>query len=241
MVEQSPVVERVLTVTAHPDDVDFGYAGTVASLVSDGVEVTYCVVTDGEAGGFDASVSRSQMARTRREEQRAAAAAVGVHDVVFLGYPDGQVEPTLNLRRDITRVIRSVRPDRVLTQSPNRNLDRMFSSHPDHLACGEATLSAVYPDARNGFAFPELLAEGLEPHTAWQVWVGDPGGTRAVVDITDHIDKKINALMCHRSQVERWDEEEFSGRIRTWAADTAAECDLPEGRFAESFRVLDTA
>ncbi len=121
-------LERVLVVTAHPDDVDFGVAGSVASWTDAGIAVTYCLVTDGEAGGSDRSISRAEMAEIRRAEQTAAAKVVGVDDVVFLGYPDGRLQPTLDLRRDISRAIRQVRPQRVVTQSPDRNYERIYAS-----------------------------------------------------------------------------------------------------------------
>ncbi|HYK32439.1 MAG TPA: PIG-L family deacetylase, partial [Streptosporangiaceae bacterium] len=155
-------VGRVLAIMAHPDDVDFGTAGTMAKWTEAGIEVVYCIVTDGDAGGNDPSVSRADMAVLRRAEQVAAAKCVGVDDVRFLGYPDGKVEPSLGLRKDLARVIRQVRPDRVVAPSPDRNYARIGASHPDHRAVGAAALDAVYPDARNQFAFPELLAdEGL--------------------------------------------------------------------------------
>ena len=164
-------IERALVVTAHPDDVDFGAAGTIATWTDAGIEVTYCIVTDGDAGGFDPAVPRSEIPRIRRAEQTAAAAVVGVHDLEFLGYPDGALEVPIDLRRDISRVIRRVRPQRVLTQSPERVWDRLFASHPDHLAAGEATVCAVYPDARNPFAHPTLLADGLEAWTVSELWI----------------------------------------------------------------------
>ena len=125
-------VERALCVLAHPDDVDFGSAGTVATWTAAGTEVTYCIVTDGDAGGFD-ETPRHEMGPLRQAEQRAAAAAVGVEDVRFLGYPDGRLELSLDLRRDISRVIRQVRPQRVLTSSPERFWERIGASHPDHM------------------------------------------------------------------------------------------------------------
>ena len=149
-------VERILIVTAHPDDVDFGSAGSVATWTDKGIDVAYCICTSGDAGGFD-DTPRHEMGPLREAEQRAAAAAVGVTDVRFLGYPDGRLTPSLDLRRDISRVIRQVRPQRVLTSSPERFWDRIGASHPDHMTVGEATLRAVYPDARNPFAHPELL------------------------------------------------------------------------------------
>jgi LmbE family N-acetylglucosaminyl deacetylase len=138
-------VQRLLVVTAHPDDVDFGAAGTIARLTARGVEATYCICTDGDAGGFDPAVARAEIPAIRQAEQRAAAKAVGVSDVRFLGYQDGRLEPTQALRRDISRVIRQVRPQRVLMHTTERNWARLPASHPDHLAAGVAAISAVYP------------------------------------------------------------------------------------------------
>src|SRR4051812_21966374 len=164
-------VERVLVVTAHPDDVDFGAAGTVATWSDAGIEVSYCIVTDGDAGGFDPDVPRTEIPRIRRAEQTAAAAAVGVTDLEFLGYPHGAPGVSMDLRRDISRAIRRVRPQRVVCQSPERVWDRLFASHPDHLAAGEATVCAVYPDARNPFAHSALLADGFEAWTVSELWI----------------------------------------------------------------------
>jgi LmbE family N-acetylglucosaminyl deacetylase len=238
--EHDGSIERALIVTAHPDDVDFGMAGTVATLTSHGVEVTYCVVTSGDAGGDDVVMAREDRAKLREDEQRAAAACVGVSDLVFLGYADGMVEPTLALRRDLARVIRRVRPDVVLTQSPDRNYDRIFASHPDHLATGEAALRAVYPDARNPHAFPALLNdEGLEPHTVGRVWIGGTAGPTMVVDTTASIDKKVEALRCHKSQLR--DPDNVETMLREWGGMIAKNAGLPKGRLAEAFKVLATA
>ena len=230
---------KILAIAAHPDDLDFGCAGTTATWVADGHEVVYCLVTDGQAGGFDNTISRARMAEIRREEQTAAAKVVGVDELHFLGFPDGAVEVTLELRRALARIIRIVRPDRVVTQSPMRNLDRVYSAHPDHLATGEATLCAVYPDARNEFAFPELLTdEGLEPHTVPEVWlVGGPDPDRHI-DTTDTIEAKIEALLCHRSQMREPDK--LPDMIREWGRTMAEQAGLPAGRTAEAFRVLQT-
>lgn len=231
-------VERALVVAAHPDDVDFGAAGTVATFVDAGVEVAYCIVTDGDAGGSDRSISRAQMAAVRRDEQRAAAAEVGVHDVTFLGHPDGRLLPSLHVRRDISRVIRRFRPGRVLAPSPERTWDRIYASHPDHLAAGEAAACAVYPDARNPFAHPELLEEELEPHTVPELWLMASPVTSVVVDTTAAIDRKIAALRCHRSQV--GDGEQLAERVRLLGITTAIDAGLPEGSTAEVFRMVDT-
>jgi LmbE family N-acetylglucosaminyl deacetylase len=232
-------VERALCVLAHPDDVDFGSAGTVATWAEAGTEVVYCIVTDGDAGGFD-ETPREQMGPLRRAEQRDAAAAVGVSDVRFLGYPDGRLELTLDLRRDISRVIRQVRPQRVLTTSPERFWDRIGASHPDHMTVGESTLRAVYPDARNPFAFPELLGdEGLDPWTVSEVWLGASPQADHAVDVTDVLDRKLAALHCHVTQVSHNpDLEQF---VTGWMRQTAHRFDLPEGRLAEAFHVVHTA
>ncbi len=227
-------IERVLAVAAHPDDLDFGAAGTIADFTSRGVQVTYLVCTDGDAGGHDRTVDRGSIAGLRREEQRAAAAAVGVQDVRFLGYRDGQLEPTQELRRDISRVIRQVRPDLMLVQSPERNWDRIPASHPDHLAAGEASMCAVYPDARNPFAHPELLAdEGLDAWTVKEVWVMAHPQLDRYVDITEHFPAKVRALRAHASQTGHMDQLE--PMLREWSTSYAAAAGMPEGRLAEGF------
>ncbi|MHB1447410.1 MAG: PIG-L deacetylase family protein [Acidimicrobiales bacterium] len=230
--------ERVLVVTAHPDDVDFGAAGTVASWVAQGMDVTYCIVTDGDAGGFDPAVPRSAIAGIRRAEQTAAAKAVGVTRLEFLGYPDGRLTASIELRRDISRVIRQVRPERVVCQSPERNYNRIFASHPDHLAAGEAALCAVYPDSRNPFAHPELAEEGLEAHSVPEVWMMGAAIFDVYVDITEHFDAKLEALLCHVSQHPQ--PENLEPMIRGWTSATAAAGGLPDGRLAEGFMRIQT-
>jgi LmbE family N-acetylglucosaminyl deacetylase len=237
--DPEPVPERILVVTAHPDDVDFGAAGSVAAWTDAGASVTYCVVTDGDAGGSDPTVSREEMRRIRRSEQTEAAAQVGVKDLVWLGYPDGRVEVSLDLRRDIARVIREVRPQRVVTQSPDRLWGRIFASHPDHLAVGEATMCAVYPDARNPFAFPELAAAGLEAHTVTEVWLMATESPDVFVDVTATADRKVAALRSHVSQsVDR--DGTLGTWIREWLAGTAKTAGWEDGRLAEAFRRVVT-
>jgi LmbE family N-acetylglucosaminyl deacetylase len=232
-------VERILVVTAHPDDVDFGTAGSVATWIAAGIDVTYCIVTDGDAGGDDRSMPRTEMARIRRAEQTAAALQVGVTDLRFLGYPDGRLVPDLGLRKDISRVIRQVRPQRVLAQSPERMWGRIYASHPDHLAAGEATVCAVYPDARNPFAHRELLdAEDLEPWTVPQLWLMAREDADVYVDTTEAIDKKVSALLSHASQMK--DPAGMDAMIRGWGAMTAEQGGLPAGSLAEAFRAIDT-
>ncbi|OLF12447.1 PIG-L deacetylase family protein [Actinophytocola xanthii] len=234
-------VRTALVVTAHPDDVDFGAAGTVASWTAAGISVSYCVCTSGEASG-DAGRDAAEMIRVRRAEQRAAAEQVGVRDVMFLAHPDGAVLPSLDLRRDITRVIRTVRPDRVLTWSPEINWSMVATTHPDHRAVGEATFAAVYPDARNPHAFPELLAaEGLQPWTVRELWLAD--GPRAArdhaVDVTAYFDKKMAALHSHASQVGA--NTTLDDNIRAHLAETARRHGMGEGALAEDFQVVDTS
>lgn len=231
-------IERALVVMAHPDDVDFGAAGTVAVLTDAGVQVTYCLVTDGDAGGSDRSISRHDMAMLRRREQTEAARHVGVSELVFLGHGDGRVQATLQLRADISAVIRRCRPRVVITQSPERNLDRIYASHPDHLATGEATLCAVYPDARNPFAFPELFEEALEPWAVDEVWImGGLTGPNAI-DVTAVVERKIAALLSHVSQ--HTDPQGTATMVRDWMTNVAKQLGLPDGASAETFRVVDT-
>ena len=232
-------VERILVVTAHPDDVDFGAAGSVATWTGRGIEVSYCIATDGDAGGSDQSISRAEMATIRREEQLQAARTVGVTDVTFLGFADGRVTASLELRSAISRVIRRIRPDRVVAQSPERNWGRIYASHPDHLATGEAAACAVYPDARNPFAFPELLAEGLEAHTVPELWVMATERANRVVDATDAYPMKLAALKSHASQV--GDGAHLDELLTGWMGGTALAAGLPEGRLAEAFHVVNTA
>jgi LmbE family N-acetylglucosaminyl deacetylase len=229
---------RALVVVAHPDDVDFGSAGTVATLTSAGVDVAYCIVTSGDAGGDGSTHTKEERAEIREAEQTAAAKEVGVSTLSFLRWPDGQVEPSLLLRREIARAIRSHRPDLVITQSPERNYERIYASHPDHLATGEATLRAVYPDARNPHAFPELVREGFEPHSVNEVWISS-ANPNLVVDITDNFDRKVAALRQHVSQI--GDGEGLETRLREWTRKTAKDADLGKGRLAEAYRRIATA
>jgi LmbE family N-acetylglucosaminyl deacetylase len=232
-------VQRVLMIAAHPDDLDFGSAGTIATWTGAGIEVSYCIVTDGDAGGFDPGVPRSAIGAIRQDEQRKAAATLGVTDVEFLGYPAGRLTVSFELRRDIARVIRRTRPDRVVVPSPHRDLRNVYVSHPDHQAAGEAALCAIYPDARNPFAHPELAEEGLDAHTVPEVWVLS-ANDRAdhYVDITDTFDRKIVALRAHTSQTAHM--TTLEERMRAWGSMQAQAAGLAEGRLAEGYLVLDT-
>ncbi|MGH3327250.1 MAG: PIG-L deacetylase family protein [Streptomycetales bacterium] len=232
-------VTRVLVVGAHPDDVDFGAAGTVARWTDAGVEVAYLILTDGDSGGFDPNVPRSEIPGIRQAEQRAAAKCVGVDDVRFLSYPDGRLECTLALRRDISRQIRDIRPQRMVIHSPERSWEAVYAFHPDHLEAGEAALRAVYPDARNPFAHPELLRdEGLEAWTVSEVWL--MGGPRSDhhVDVTESFDRKTAALLAHTSQTAHMDGLE--DMLHGWHTARARAAGLADGRLAETFQVVAT-
>ncbi len=231
-------LKRALVVVAHPDDVDFGTAGTIAYLTNRGVDVAYCLVTSGDAGGDESTDSREERVAVREAEQTAAAKEVGVTNLTFLHWPDGRVETTMALRREIARVIRTFRPQLVITQNPERNYERIFSSHPDHMATGEATLRAVYPDARNPHAFPELIREGFEPHVVNEVWLGGATPTM-VVDITKTFDQKFDALSKHVSQI--GNRKGLKKMLRNWSAATAQSAGMKEGRLAEGFRVVATS
>ncbi len=234
---ESERTKRVLCVVAHPDDVDFGAAGTIAGWVAQGMDVRYCIVTDGDAGGFDPAVPRDQIGGIRRREQRAAAAAIGVTSVDFLGYPDGYVEVTMGLRKDLAREIRRHRPGLVLTQSPQRNPASIFASHPDHLAVGEATICSVYPDAQNPYWMPDLLEAGFEPHSVSQIWIMGTDQPDTFVDISDTFEQKLAALKHHESQMP--DVAAMEERVRAWTATTAEAAGMPEGSRAEAFLVIE--
>lgn len=229
-------VTRALVIQAHPDDVDFGVAGTVAGWTARGTTVTYAICTDGQAGGFDAALSRERIPQIRRAEQTAAAKAVGVEDVRFLGYVDGELEVTSGLVRDLTRVIREVRPDRLVAPSAERNYAFLPVSHPDHLAAGEASVRAVYPASRNPFAFPELAAVGLEAWTVRELWLTGHSSSNHAVDITDTFGQKMTALHAHASQ--HPEPDQLEDRLRSGLGDAARRAGLPEGRLAETFAVF---
>lgn len=230
--------DRVLVVVAHPDDIDFGTAGTVAALTNAGSQVTYCLVTSGEAG-IPEEMDRDELKALRVSEQTDAAAAVGVTDLMWLNQADGHLEYNLALRSEISKAIRIAKPDLVITQSPVRRWDHVYASHPDHLAVAESTMAAVYPDARNPHSHPHLLAEGYEPHAVPEVWVGGLEPVDVFIDITNHMDQKVAALSSHKSQVG------FVGDVdaflRSRATETAAVHGLAAGSMVECFRRAMTA
>lgn len=230
-------VERVLVVTAHPDDLDFGAGGTIAQWSAKGIAISYCICTNGDQGGNDPTITRDQMKEIRRREQTEAGKVLGVTDIHFLNYRDGWLAPTIELRKDIVRVIRKVRPQRMLIQSPERNWNRLGASHPDHLAAGEAAIQAIYPDSGNPFAFEDLLQdEHLEPWSIKEAWVMMAEGNDHHVDITDTFDLKMRALAAHASQTSHF--EGFEERIREWGTRSGESVGLTNGRMAETFKIV---
>jgi LmbE family N-acetylglucosaminyl deacetylase len=231
-------IKRVLVINAHPDDSDFGASGTIAAWIKQGIEVSYVMCTNGDQGGEESQYTKEEMPMVRQREQRAAGAVIGVTDITFLNYVDGHLEPTIALRKDLVREIRRVKPDRMICQSPERNWDRIGASHPDHLAAGEAAIQAVYPDARNPYAFTELLEEGFEPWRVKEVWMSGFPQPDHWVDITDTFDLKIKVLREHASQTNHI--EDLEGMLREWGQRNAGIGGLPEGRIAESFKIVNT-
>lgn len=232
-------IKQVLVINAHPDDSDFGASGTIAQWVKAGIRVSYVFCTNGDQGGEESGFTKEEMPAIRQREQREAGAVIGVTDITFLNYIDGHLEATLQLRKDLVRQIRRVQPDRMLCQSPERNWDRIGASHPDHLAAGEAAIQAVYPDARNPFAFTDLMEkEGLQPWRVREVWMMGFAHPDHWVDITDTFEMKLAALRAHASQTAH--NEELESMLREWGTRNAGIGGLPEGRIAEAFKIVNT-
>jgi LmbE family N-acetylglucosaminyl deacetylase len=230
-------VERVLCFAAHPDDIDFGAAGTIAAWTEAGVEVSYCIMTDGDAGGFDPE-QRAEIVAMRAEEQRRAAALVGVTDIHYLHERDGYLEPTHEVMRGVVKLIREIRPDVVLSMHPERNWSRIQKSHPDHLAVGEAVTRAVYPALENPFAYPDLAESGLAAYKLPWLWLfaGPEERENHFVDVTGHIDTKLEAIHVHASQ--HPDLEAMDRTVRSLMLTTGERAGLPRGRSAEAFHVV---
>jgi LmbE family N-acetylglucosaminyl deacetylase len=229
--------ERALVVFAHPDDAEFLCGGTVASWTSGGTEVEYVCATDGSAGWNGPDLSRSEIADTRAREMRDAAAILGVGDVTFLGFADGMLEPNLDLRRSITREVRRFRPDVILSFDPSRRWSgRSYINHPDHRAVGDAVLAVVSCDAPTRPQFPELVDSGYEPFKVPGLWLAtEPKKADRFVDISGTIDKKIESLRAHTSQLENMGEDDIDARMRAWAGEIADGTDM---EYAEAFRTF---
>lgn len=238
MSEATPTQDlpRVMGIFAHPDDPEFFCGGTFAKWASEGKHIVFVLATSGDKGSDDLAMTSDRLAAIREEEEREAARRLGVQDVVFLRYPDGGLQPTLELRRQLTRLIRLKRPDIVVTNDPTaRWYGDRYINHPDHRAIGDVTLDAIFPSARDHLTFPELYRdEGLAPHKVRQVYLCGAQDPNAKVDVTDHLETKINALRAHQSQIK--DMDEMAQRQRD-NLDTQFAGD--GRRYTEAFRVFN--
>ncbi len=228
---------RAMVVVAHPDDAEYGCSGTVAKWCRLGWEVVYVLCTDGSKGTEDRSLTSEQLVEIRKNEQLEAGKILGLKEVAFLGYPDGYLEPTLDLRRDIVRQIRKHKPDILITTNPGRELGNgRYIGHPDHIAAGEAALSAVFPSARDHLAFPELLEEeGLEPHKVSEVWMmrfGRDSDRHSILEEQD-VETSANALRAHASQIS--DPENTGTWMKEWRAKTGARIGV---KYSEAFKAF---
>jgi LmbE family N-acetylglucosaminyl deacetylase len=234
----SVALERALVVFAHPDDAEFLCGGTVALWCRDGAEVAYVCATDGSAGWNGPDRTRQEISGIREREMRDAADVLGVGEVRFLGYVDGTLQASLDLRRDVTREVRRFRPDVIVAPDPSMLwAGRSYINHPDHRAIGEAVLAVVACDAPTRPQFPELLDEGLEPFEVPELWLatGSRDGDR-LVDIGETIDLKVKALKAHDSQIENMGEADIDARMREWGGRVARDADM---EYAEAFRTFE--
>ena len=215
--EENSLPESAMVIVAHPDDAEFTVAGTVAVWTQAGCRVTYVICTDGNTGSHEPNMTRERLAGIRRTEQRAACAVVGVSEVIFLGYDDGQLQPTLDLRRDLVRVIRQHKPEAVITWDPTTLfISEDYVNHPDHRAAAQAALDAVAPAS----AMPLLWPETGPPHRVRQVYVFGNENPNLWVDVTDTIEQKIAALKEHASQMGDWDPTDM---VKEWGAESGQE------------------
>jgi LmbE family N-acetylglucosaminyl deacetylase len=230
----SYVPKRAMVIVAHPDDIEFGCAGTVARWVEEGAEVCYVLVTSGDVGIARADITRAEAGALRETEQSAAAAVVGVQDVVYLREPDGHVVNTLDLRKRLVREIRRFKPEVVICSDPTVFfVDNSYINHPDHRAVAAAALDAVFPAAGQPHVFEELAAEGLAAHKVRKVYVEGWGGGDTWINISGVIDRKVAALRKHVSQMGEWDPEPM---LRQWSRDAGKGKEM---EYAETFRVMN--
>ena len=231
---QNDEYKRGMVVVAHADDAEYGCSGTVARWCAEGMEVVYVLCTDGSKGSSDPEITQEELVQIRQEEQIAVGKVLGLKDVVFLGYEDSVLQPTLELRRDIAREIRRHRPDILICPYPMRNLDENgHVGHPDHTAAGEAALSAVFPTARDHLTFPELIAEGLEAHKVKEVLIlGHPHPDKWI-NVTKYIDTAIQALLKHKSQMHDRPDDEIGQHMHEWRQRTGQGHEM---EYAEAFK-----
>lgn len=226
--------KTILAVGAHPDDIDIGCSGTVGKYIKEGAQVYYLVLTDGSKGSEDSHISNKKLTKLRKAEQQQAADILGVKKIFFLNFVDGELENTPDLRKQIIKIIRQVKPNTVICWDPTLYYDenRNMVNHPDHRKGGEATMDCVYPFARNARTFPELLDEGLQPHVVEELLLINFSKANYFVDISAVLDKKLKALAAHKSQFRNI--EEFSKRIKDMNKMIGQKAE-PKADFAEGF------
>lgn len=224
--------KKALIISAHPDDSEFGVAGTAYLWVKEGWEFHYLICTDGSKGTEDPEMTPDKLVPLRQQEQRDAVAVVGGKDVRFLDYVDGEIRYTPDFMREVVRAIRTIKPFAVFSHDPNQIVRNTFINHPDHRCVGEVALDAVYPIARNGPSFPELRDEGLEPFSVSEIYLWTASDVNCEIDITESMPKKLEALSKHKSQI-----SDFDGMVERvknfWQND--------EGVYVERFRKIQLA
>ncbi len=234
--KEPPAPARVMSIHAHPDDQEFTVAGTLAKWARAGSEIVTVCITKGDAGSNDTTpmeMTKEKLTRIRIEEQNNACKALGVKEVIFLDYHDGTLQPTIDLRRDLTRLIRKYKPDVVVCGDPTvRFYGDSYMNHPDHRVAADVALDAVFPAAVTRFIFPELLTEGYEPHAVKQVFIHGSEKPTTFIDIASSLDVKVAALKEHKSQIGDWDPSDM---MKEWAKDEGKEKGLEA---AEAFRVM---
>lgn len=205
----------ILGIGAHPDDLDFSASGTFAKWVKEGHTCYYLICTDGRKGSDDPAMTEEKLIKLRRAEQKEAARILGLKDVFFLNHPDTELVADLKLKKEIVRILRKLKPDTVVTLDPTfiYSVERGYINHPDHRACGQAALDAVFPLARDRLTFKELEKEGLKPHKVKTLYLGNQTKPTDIIDISDTIDLKIKALAAHRTQIN----QAALARIKKWS------------------------
>ena len=230
------IPKRAMSIQAHPDDQDFSIAGTLARWAKAGCEVVSVVITSGDAGSNDPAHGadyKATLAGIREQEQTAANEVLGIHESIFLRYPDGELEPTLQLRRELTRLIRRFKPDVVVTGNPEAFFfGSGYVNHPDHRAAARAACEAVFPSAGTRLIFTDLLDEGFEPHNVKRLYIHGADKPDTWVNISKTIGAKVEALRKHVSQIGDWDVDK---EMRAWAKDEGKKKKL---KYAESFKVM---
>ncbi len=228
--------KRVMSIHAHPDDQEFTVAGTLAKWARAGSEIISVCITSGDSGSnekTDPNMTKQELVKIREEEQRNAARVLGLKETVFLRYADGMLLPSLELRRDLARLVRKYKPDAVVCGDPTaRFYGNSYMNHPDHRVAADVALDAVFPSAGTRLIFMELLEEGLEPHEVKRVFIHGSDKSDTFIDITETIETKIAALKEHKSQVGHWD---VSERMKEWAREEGKDRGI---EYAESFRVM---